>query len=48
MVEVLESHDKFQLRLTPEEKAEMLIREAEDAKARMYVTPGKALDNEKN
>ena len=47
MTKVLENHDKSQLRLTPEEKAERLIREAEAAKTHMYATPGKVFDSEK-
>ena len=40
----LEMHDCRQERLTPEEKAEHLIKEAEAAKARIFTTPGKDSD----
>ena len=44
MRQTLEVHEFNQSRLTPEEKAEKLIKEAEAAKARMYDTPDKPTD----
>ena len=44
MQRCLETHDRNQIRLTPEEKVEKLVKEAEAAKARIYSTPGKIVD----
>ena len=45
MVKVMQVHDRRQQRLTPEEKAEKLIKETEAAKAHIFTTPGKDKHN---